>query len=233
MAEIVSCIHQVPVFRVLPQDSVERLQGIMQHSRMEPGDTVLRMGDTLHRLVVVVRGRLKLSRTSKNGREQIIRELGPGHFFGEMALFTEVQSEGDLVAMEPTHVCMLERGALQTELQKTPHVNWLLVEMLARRLAEAERLVGDLSLLDVSERLASELLRLAQSGRPTSQGIRVELPFAWAQLATRLGTTPESLSRRLRDFSEAGWVQADGRHLLIRDMDRLREVVDGVVPNKK
>lgn len=227
MSNIASCIHQVPVFRVLPHESVERLQSVMQHRHYAPGETVIQMGDVLHRLVVVVRGRLKLSRTSKSGREQIIRELGPGQFFGEMALFTEVESEGDLVAVTETHVCMLQRQTLQAELQKAPHVSWLLVETLAQRLAEAERLVGDISLLDVGERLAAELLRLAESGIETAEGTQVEIPFAWAQLATRLGTTPESLSRRLKAFSEAGWVHVDGRRIIIRDAESLRTVVDG------
>lgn len=226
--EVTSCIHQVPIFRALPADSVKRLQGAMQHGHFMPGQQIIRMGDPVECLVVVASGLLKLSRTSKSGREQIIRELGPGQFYGEMALFTPVASEGDLIAVQETHACLLDRSAVQTELQSQPGLAVPLVEAIAQRLAEAERAIGDLALLDVGERLAAELLRLGEAGEHTAEGIVFNLPVTWAQLANRLGTTPESLSRRLKAMTEAGHVHVQGRSVLIRDPAALRSMVEGM-----
>lgn len=223
-----SCIQSVPVFQVLPQSSVERLHQALRHRHFEEGEIVLHAGSSVRSLVVVQNGLLQLSRIGKSGREQVLRELGTGEFYGEMALFTDVVSEGDLVALRATQVCLLDRQALQAELQAAPQVAWPLVEAIARRLADAERTIGDLALLDVGERLASELLRLAaEGGRASEQGIEIQLPVTWAQLASRLGTTPESLSRRLKSFQGNGFIEFSGRQVFLRDVKGLQELVQG------
>ncbi len=96
-----------------------------------------------------------------------------------------------------------------------------LVEALARRLVEAERTIGELALLDVGQRLASELLRLSKAN--SGGQATFELPFSWAELASRLATTPESLSRRLRQLVDAGIVAVDGRTVTVAMRTRLYE----------
>lgn len=222
-----SCIYKVPVFQVLPRESVERLQHVLRHAHFEPGETVMNAGDPVRSLIVVARGRLQLVRTSKKGREQIVRDLQSGDFFGEMALFTDLTSEGDLKTVEHTGVCMLERSALQAELQRTPGAALPLVEAVAKRLADAERTIGDISLLDVRERLAAELIRMSQMNDSHNRDcIEFDLSVPWAQLAMRIGTTPESLSRGLKRMSDDGILQVDGRRVIVLDGGALRDIVD-------
>lgn len=221
MEDIRSCIHQVPIFQVLPGDRVLRLQRAMHHRRLEPGEVLVRAGEPVEFLVVVAAGLLKLARVSGSGREQVVRELGPGRFFGEMALFTPLEAEGDLVAVTTTDACLLPREAVAQELRAAPGSALRLVEALAKRLAEAERTIGDLALLDVGQRLALELWRFARAdgGRRDT----FELPYPWAELAARLATTPESLSRRLRALADEGIVRVHGRTVTILDADALYE----------
>lgn len=225
MSELVSCIHSVPVFKVLPQESVERLHRVLRHEYFDVGEHVLRTGEPIRHLIVVQSGLLQLNRTSRSGREQVLRELGAGQFYGEMALFTDVESEGDLIAVRPTNVCMLDRHTLQAELKAVPQVVWPLLEAIALRLSLAERTIGELALYDVGERLAAELIRLAESGRKSELGIEFELPVTWAQLATRLGTTPESLSRRLKQLQDKGYLQFSGRQVVIHDLAGLQGLI--------
>lgn len=224
--EIKSCIYNVPVFQPLPDEFVERLETAMHHRHLRPGEPVVSFGEPIQSLIVVSKGMLKLSRTSKSGREQVVRELGPGQFYGEMALFTDVESEGDLSAIVDTHACVLDRSAVQEVLKQAPHLSLSLVQAIAHRLSEAERTIGDLALLDVGERLASELVRLAETGEATEDGIALEIPVPWAQMATKLGTTPESLSRRLKSLSGEGLLQVNGRRVLIPDLDALRMIYE-------
>ncbi|NLN29361.1 MAG: Crp/Fnr family transcriptional regulator [Firmicutes bacterium] len=223
--EIESCIYHVPVFRSLPEEGVERLVQAMHHRHLQPGETLTHAGEPLTSLVVVAKGLLRLSRTNKAGREQVLRELGPGEFYGEMALFTEVTSEGDLIAALETHACILERSAVQEVLRTQPHLAVSLVEAIASRLSEAERTIGELALLDVGERLVMELVRLADEAEAAGSAT-FELPVPWAQMATKLGTTPESLSRRLRRLSSQGLVEVEGRRVHIPDVQALRETVE-------
>lgn len=221
MTDVRSCIYEVPIFQVLPEANVLRLQRAMHHKRLEPGEVIVAAGDAVDHLIVIANGLLKLTKVSRSGREQVVRELGPGQFFGEMGLFTPIVAEADLVAVTETDACLLRRDAVEVELANSPDVALALVEALARRLVEAERTIGELALLDVGQRLASELLRLSKAN--SGGQATFELPFSWAELASRLATTPESLSRRLRQLVDAGIVAVDGRTVTVRDADALYE----------
>lgn len=226
MTHIASCIHGVPIFNVLSDANMKEVQSLVEHRHFNTGETVLLRDEPLPCLYVVARGRLKLSAINANGREQILRELGPGSFYGEMALFTDVKSEGDLIATEDSVVCLLESHALREVLAESPEVAWRIVQTLADRLIAAERTIADLALLDVGERLAAELLRLAKANGKNEDELRFELPVSWAQLAAKLGTTPESLSRRLKGLTKAGLVQVRGREVIIEDPQGLAEQVN-------
>jgi len=228
MGEIPACAAGVPIFQVLPPEGMAELGRAMRHRQVAKGELLAAAGDPVAHLIVVARGRLKLVHTSRSGREQVVRVLGPGEFLGEMALFAPAQYEGDLIAQEETAVCLVPREAVQALLRRHPSVTLRLVEALAQRLAEAEQLIADLGLRDVGQRLAAELLRLAESeGGGAQPGTAVHLPVPWAEMAYRLGTTPESLSRRLRALAQQGVIeQTATRTIVLRDPERLRRVAE-------
>lgn len=250
MNDFRSCIHQVPIFQTLPEESILRLQRAMHHRKLSPGEVVISTGDPVNHMIVVAKGLLKLVKVGSSGREQVVRELGPGEFFGEMGLFTSMVAEADLVAVTETDACLLRRDAVESELASHPEVALRLVEALAKRLADAERTIGEIALMDVGQRLASELLRLCRAraeaiakspgryagpgsgassgeghfhGDPGKEAVTFELPYSWAEMASRLATTPESLSRRLRSLVDDGIVDVNGRTVTVRDLRALEE----------
>jgi CRP/FNR family transcriptional regulator len=120
--------------------------------------------------------------------------------------------------------------AVRSILGRHPDAAVRLGRVLAERLAEAERRIGDLALLEVGQRLAVELVRALPGGVPTEQGVRLRLPATWAEVAERLGTTPETLSRRLRALIGQRILRPQGRRaLLVLDPDRLRRLAVGTV----
>jgi len=221
---IPSCAAGVPVFRVLSPGELERIGKEMRHKVYKKGEVVVPAGSVLDSLYVVHRGRLNVVYTSLSGREQIVRTLGPGEFLGELALFHETVMEGDVVAAEDTETCVLPRNAV-SEVIRNPDAALRLVEELAKRLSAAEQLIADLGLREVGQRLAAEILRLAASGHETPEGTVVNISSSWAEMAVRLGTTPETLSRRLGNLADQGIIRQTGpRTVLILDIDRLRSV---------
>lgn len=229
-----SCIYKVPIFQGLPQQHVNRLQQSMVHRQLAAGEVCVWAGERVDRLYVVHQGCLRFMYTAPNGKEQLIRELRPGEFYGEISLLTDVISEGDLVAAVATEACVLERSAVQAVLRGVPAVSLSLVQTLAVRLFQAERAFGELALFDVAQRLAVALLRQGAiaNGLPALGGeallygsICFDMPCSWAELATRLATTPESLSRRLAAFAKAGLIEVDGRRVHILDVDKMRQML--------
>jgi CRP/FNR family transcriptional regulator len=223
-----SCAAHVPIFRGLPAEALAELRAAMRHRRSHRGECVASVGEPVQSVIVLAAGRLKLVHTTPAGREQVVRILEPGDFVGELALFTPARHEGDLIALEPAEVCLIPRDAVHALMQSHPAVALHLVRALAERLARAERLIADLSLRDVGQRLAAELVRLADAGISGPAGMPLRMPASWAELAARLGTTPESLSRRLAALADQGIIRQEAvRSVVILDLDRLRRAAEG------
>jgi CRP/FNR family transcriptional regulator len=228
MVEIPSCAAGVPFLRALPPEALAELGRSMRHRHVARGELLALAGDPIEHLVVVAQGRLKSARSTISGREQVLRTLGPGEFLGELALFAPAVHEGDLAAVEPAEVCLVGRNTVQDLIRRYPDAAVRLVESLAVRLTHAERAIADLGLLDVGQRLAGELVRAAPDGEPVADGLRIRLSVPWVEVAARIGTTPESLSRRLKGLTADGVIrQAGPRTVIIRDLERLHRLADG------
>jgi CRP/FNR family transcriptional regulator len=228
VAEIPACVAGVPFLRALPPDAMMEIGPLVRHRHVERGQVLALAGETIEHLNVVAHGRLKLAHVAPSGREQLLRTLGPAEFLGELALFAPAFHEADVVALEPSDVCLVSRQAVQELMRRHADVAVRLVEALARRLTQAERVIADLGLHDVGQRLAGELLRAAATGEASPDGMRVRFAVPWREIATQIGTTPESLSRRLRALVDAGIIRQErARAVVILDPVRLRRLADG------
>jgi len=229
-----SCAAGVPLFQVLPAQALAELAASLRHQRFGRDEVIARHGDPVEHLIVVASGRSRLVHTSASGREQTVRLLEPGDFTGELGLFVPSLQEGDLIALTESTVCLVPRQAVQSLLERHPEVSRRLVQSLVKRLAETEQLLVDISLRDVGSRLAATLWRLGERQVPPEapaadrppQPVSVTIPFSWAQLAVRLGTTPESLSRALRTLVRKGLIEHRGssREVTLLDRERLGEI---------
>jgi len=224
---IPSCAAGVPIFKALPPQGLAELGETMRHRHFLKGELVAAAGEPVSHLIVVAQGLLKLVHTTSSGREQVVRTVGPGEFLGEMALFAPTRYEGDLIAVEETNACLVARTAIQSILKRHTDVALSLVQSLAQRLSDHEQIIADLGLRDVGQRLAAELLRVAEGVAPGPEGIKIRMPVPWSELAVRLGTTPESMSRRLKALVEQELIsQGSGRTVVIRAPERLRKFAE-------
>ncbi len=245
MSGLPSCAAGVPLFQVLPPEALDELAPSLRHHRFARGATIAQHGDPVEHLIVVANGRARLVHAAASGREQSVRMLEPGDFTGELGLFVPALQEGDLIALDETTACLVPRQAVQSLLARYPEVSRRLVESLAQRLAETEQLLVDVVLRDVGGRLAATLYRLGQqqaaataaaappaagttTGTAADDCLVVRLPYSWAQLAVRLGTTPESLSRKLKFLAKQGLIEHQGnsREVVLLDPERLMTMAE-------
>lgn len=213
-----TCVAIVPVFSGLShaeQLEVARFAHPVQRAR---GEIVVRPGEASSRLLVVHRGRVKISHVSPGGQEQLLRVLEPGDFIGETAFLTGAPPEYTATALAPVEMCVFDHADLAALVRTYPSIAVRMLEAVTRRLDATERMLGQTS-LDVEARLAAYLLDLPARWH---DGVgTVELPLAKRDVAALLGTTPETLSRRLAALADAGLVRLDGRRIDILDADAL------------
>lgn len=206
----------VPLFAGLTRQQQADVATLARPVSVGSGETFVRAGARRAPLFVVHSGMVKFSRTTVDGKSTILQVLGPGEVGGETWLLTGEQPENDVVALEATRMCVFEPATLDTIVTKFPSVGVALLRSLALRLHSAERMLTARTLSDVGARLAAYLLDC-----PTTWGAdgvaTAHLPMAKKDVATFLGTSPETVSRRLRTFELEGLIRVRGTDIDISD----------------
>lgn len=213
MGEEKNCIETVPIFSNLSREEMIEISMITNSRKYKKGEIIYLAGEEGKTLYVIHEGRVKISRISEAGREQIIRILGPGDFMGELSLFTRGLLTSNAEAIEATTVCIIDGGELNAIISQRPAIAVKIIQELSYRLKGAENLIESLVLYDVEERLADILLKMADN-----QG-RIVLEMSKKDLASHIGMSQATLSRKLTFFQEEGWIKQIG-HREIRILNR-------------
>lgn len=190
------------------------------------GQIIFSEGEDGTGFYLVLKGRVKVFKLSPEGKEQILHILGPGEPVGEVAMFSGECFPAGAQAMEETRLLFFPREAFVEMIRRDPSVALRMLAVLAKRLRKFTALIEDLSLKEVPSRLAGYLLEHERSVR-TGSCFNLEIPKA--QLASLLGTIPETLSRILARMASEGLIQLDGtRGIRILDKEGLEELAQGL-----
>jgi len=202
------------------------------------GEIIFQEGDRGEGFYIVAEGKIKVFKMSFEGKEQILHIYGPGHTFGEVPVFQGKSFPASAMALEASTILFLPRQAFVRQIGKSPALAMNMLADLSRRLREFTVQIENLSLKEVPARLAAYILTLAQEEAEHSQmsplqqklqkkhlpAASVSLPVSKVQLASLIGTTPETISRVLKKMDLAEFIKADGKTILILDQEGLEEL---------
>jgi CRP/FNR family transcriptional regulator, cyclic AMP receptor protein len=219
-------LRQAPLFRGLDDEAAEALSSAMVEHRLSRADVLFREGDKGDELYVVTAGKVKLGRTSTDGRENLLAILGPGQMFGELSLFDPGPRSATATAVTDCVVQSLSHEELGRWLDGRPEVTRGLLAQLAARLRRANDVLADLVFSDVPGRVAKALLELASRfGRRADDGVHVHHDLTQEELAQLVGASRETVNKALADFASRGWLRLEGRAVVLLDVERLRRRV--------
>ena len=220
---ILDHIARVPLFEGLPDGQIEDLAMIVTDQTFGKAETIFSEGEDADGFYVVITGRVKIFKLSPDGKEQILHFFGPGEPFGEVPVFTGQHFPASAEVMEESRVFFFPRKSFVDLIKRNPSLALNMLAILSKRLRRFAALIDDLSLKEVPGRLAAYLLYLSDQNR----GAKVlELAVTKAQLASLLGTIPETLSRILGKLSSQGLIESDGRRIRIMDREGLRDLAE-------
>ncbi len=215
-------MRRSPLFAGLDSEAAAALQRQMTRTRLERGDVLFYEGDAGDSLYIIAEGKIKLGRTSKDARENLIAILGPGELFGELSLFDPEPRTMTATAVAETQLLALTNDALSTALAEQPAMAKALLAALAKRLRRTNQHLADLVFTDVPGRVAKALLELSgRFGRQVDEGILVAHDLTQEELAQLVGASRETVNKALADFVGRGWIRLEARAVLILDPERL------------
>ncbi len=215
-AILTTTLQTIPYFEHLAPDLLARLAGMAIWQEYAPGALVFLEGDESSSLYIVHTGWLKVVKYAADGREQILRFIGPGEVFNEAGAFIRRPNPATAIALETAGIWLLHRETVRPLLAANPEVMLQVVENMAERIAYLAGLVAELSLHSVETRLARLLLTGA-----TGDVVPRQRWTTQAELAARLGTVPDVLSRALRSLADAGLIRVERQQITILDRAQL------------
>ena len=199
-------LRNVPLFSGLDESELQRLSQVAVRRRAGRNEQVVRAGEDAESLIVLLTGRTKVTNFDEEGREIILAWLGPGEFFGEMGLIDGSPRSASVVAVEPCELLAIGKSEFQRCMQENFQVAQKLMQILVRRLREADRNIESLALLDVYGRVSRLLLDMSED----ENGKRVvRQKISKQDMARMIGASREMVSKVMRDLELGGYIVVD------------------------
>jgi len=216
-------LSKAPLFEALDEEGAAALRSSITEVRLGRGQTLFSEGDEGDRLYVMLSGKVKLTRTSADGRENLLAVLGPGEMLGELSLFDPGPRTASAVAVTDAVLAGLGHDDLRPFIMRQPEVAVHLLKALATRLRRTNDVVADLVFTDVPGRVAKALLDLAQRfGKEGEDGLHVHHDLTQEELAQFVGASRETVNKALAEFALRGWLRIEAKAVVLLDIERLR-----------
>lgn len=213
---------KMPLFAGLDPESLKGLaEQVTQHTATR-GEAIFEEGEQGDRIYLILDGKVKISRTSQDGRENLLAVLGPGDLFGELSVFDPGPRTATASALADTSFASLSHTQLKPWLGTRPEAAEILLAALARRLRRTNDAMSDLVFTDVPGRVAKALLSLAERfGVAVGDTVQVEHGLTQEELAQLVGASRETVNKALADFANRGWLHIEQRQVTLIDSERL------------
>jgi CRP-like cAMP-binding protein len=211
------------LFTGLDDRTLDLLTSALRARRYRRDEVIFHVDDPGDSLFVVVSGSVKITVSADDGSEPaILTTIGPGSFFGELALLDGAARSATATALDPVETLILGRGAFDRLVDSEPGLRRALLGSLAGEIRRLTAQVEDLHFLDLPGRLARHLLReIAGGERLDVTEVRFPWPYTQGELAGMIGGSRQSVNRLLADFVAQGLLRFDGDDLVIPDPRRL------------
>ena len=191
------------------------------------GELLFSEGEPCNGLHIIAQGKVRIFKTSVNGREQVLAVNVPGESVAELPVFDGGPFPASAVAIEDAEIAFISRRDFQSYCMEHPEVALKVLQVVGSRLRRLVGIIEELSFTTIRQRLIAVLLKLAESdGKKTTRGIEFQLPATHQELANQLGTVRELVSRNLMRLQAEGLVDVDARHIAIKDMSGLKALLD-------
>lgn len=219
--ELQAVLARAGIFHRVEPDTLASLAKHLQLVEYPGGHTIYVDGDPGERLYIIVSGAVKLCRRFPGGRG-LLTIMGPPDMFGALSIFDPGPRIANATAITAVRAVSIDGDALRCGIVGRPKLAEEFLRMMARRVRRSDDDLTDLIFHDGPGRVAKQLLRLAQSfGTHEDGGLRVICDLTQDEMAQLVGSSRETVNKSLSAFARRGWIQVDGKNVLIRDPEGL------------
>jgi CRP/FNR family cyclic AMP-dependent transcriptional regulator len=205
-------LKAVPFFTQLNDRELDAVRAVATEKSYAKQSVVLTEGEMGDSLYMIQSGKVKVFIGDEDGREIILKILGPGDFFGEMSMIDKQPRSASVNTIEASTFLVLTHAMFESCVEQAPRIGNMVMRILAQRVREADRKIGTLALMDVYGRVASTLLELSvySNGK-----LMVGEKLSQQDLANMVGASREMVNRILKDLSDRGFIMVESKSITI------------------
>ncbi len=223
--QVASLLSKTSIFQQLDQRALEALAERAVDRSYRKGQAIFHEGDPGDAMFVLSEGLVKILVTSEDGDEMVLATLKAPDLFGEITLIDGGVRSATVEALEPTRVLAITRDTFLQVLRDNPGVTDPLLRSLGAYIRRLTERASDLVFLGLNERIAKLLLQFAEeSGSEDPSGIVLDLALTQSDLARMVGSSRQSMNQVLRAFERRGYIQVQGKQILLRDRSSLQRL---------
>jgi len=225
MKERIRLLSMVDILEPLSPEEIEHLNGQLPDRHLQQGEMLYTPEDRSERLFVLQKGKVRIFRTTPDGRELTLAVVEAGTLFGEMSLTGQQLQGAYTQAIEPSDVSLMLREDLERLVVQKPEVGLKIMYLLSERLRRYETRLEDVTMKDVHSRLASIIVMLVESeGLRTGADYRIPAHYTHQQLGNMIGANREAVTRAFGVLQDDGVVELRRRLIYVRDIKALKRV---------
>ncbi|OCC14936.1 Hcp transcriptional regulator HcpR (Crp/Fnr family) [Dissulfuribacter thermophilus] len=220
-------LKKTVLFSGLSEENLQLFLKIAAKKVFKKGEMIFSEGDAATGFYVVLNGFVRIFKVSNQGREQTLHILGPGEPFGEVAVFVGIEYPAFAAAMEKCETLFFPKDSFIAMIKEHPSIALSMLGVLSMRLRSFTRMIEDLALKEVHQRLAAYLLALSGLG-DGKEAKEIRLNVSKNLLSTILGTSPETLSRAFKKMEENGLLERHNDVIQIKNFELLSDLAEGL-----
>jgi CRP/FNR family transcriptional regulator, cyclic AMP receptor protein len=213
-------LRKHPIFCDLDPEALDQLCRYAKHATLKRGAAIFSKGDPGNSLVAVIRGTVKISISSAEGRSAILNLIGPGEIFGEVALLDGLARTADATANTNCEIFVIDRREFLPFVRGQPALAMKFIELLCARLRWTSDQVEEVILQDLAGRLASALIRLTEKHKLAPGGRTIAI--TQQEISEMVGMTRESINKQLRAWAGRNWVRLEHGAIVVLDTESLQ-----------
>lgn len=207
-------LDRISLFSDLDETELATLSSKAVRRQFQRNTIILNEGDHSDSLYLIITGKVRVFLSDDAGKEVTLNVQGPGEYFGELALIDAEPRSASVITTEPTRVAIISKPDFEVFLGKHPEANLKIMRGLVKRLRALSEDVKSLALMDVYGRVARLLLQLADE----EGDIRViRESLTQQEIANRVGSSREMVSRILKDLKTGGYIEVKNRHIIVKE----------------
>lgn len=220
----IEILKGIPVFSQLKQQDIEKISKISIERSLKKGTIIFMEGDPGEAFYFIKSGKVKVYKTTLDGREHIFTILSAGGVFAEVALFNDIAYPASAEVIEDAEIGMIKNKDLEDLIRTNAEIALEIIKVFSKKLFNSQQKVKELALGDTYMRIAKNLITFGKEhGTKTPDGVEIKLNISRQELANMIGTARETVSRALSQFKKEGAIDIEGKKITIKNMEKLKD----------